>query len=208
MAIWLITSHKKGVASTQLARDIQVTQKTAWFILHRLRQATPTKSFNGPLKGFVEADETFIGGKERNKHAADRAGNISGFKGKSVVLGMLERGGELRAFHIPSVKARDITPLVTRHVALGSNLMTDEYPVYSNLPTHYPSLFGHALEGEYVRKEFIHTNGIEGAWSLLKRQIYGIHHWVSDKHLNRYVSENDLALQSPGNGRRGPASTH
>lgn len=87
MAIWLITSHKKGIASTQLAKDIKVTQKTAWFMLHRLRHAAKTKSFNAPLKGDVEADETYIGGKEKNKHARDRKGGTQGGAGKAVVLG-------------------------------------------------------------------------------------------------------------------------
>jgi transposase-like protein len=91
MAIWLITAHKKGIASTQLAKDIGVTQKTAWFMLHRLRFAAQTKSFNRPLDGEVEADETFIGGKEKNKHAWQRTGGKQGGKGKVIVLGILER---------------------------------------------------------------------------------------------------------------------
>src|SRR3954451_15678287 len=97
MAIYLITSHKKGIASTQLARDIAVTQKTAWFMLHRLRHAAETKSFNAPLRGQVEADETFVGGKEKNKHANKKTPGGQGDANKAVVFGMLESGGELRA---------------------------------------------------------------------------------------------------------------
>jgi transposase-like protein len=97
MAIWLITSHKKGIASTQLARDIGVTQKTAWFMLHRLRHAAETKSFNAPLKGQVEADETYVGGKEKNKHADKKKPGSQGGANKAAVFGMLERGGDLRA---------------------------------------------------------------------------------------------------------------
>src|SRR3954451_14741716 len=97
IAIWLLTSHKKRIASTQLARDVGVTQKTAWFMLHRLRHAAKTKSFNKPLSGQVEVDETFVGGKEKNKHATKRKHLGTGGAGKIAVFGMLERGGELRA---------------------------------------------------------------------------------------------------------------
>jgi transposase-like protein len=189
MAIWLITSHKKGIASTQLAKDIKVTQKTAWFMLHRLRKAAETKSFNGPLRGFIEADETFVGGSERNKHASQRTGDKQGGSGKAVVFGLLERGGDIRAFHIPGAKARFISPMLENHVADGSNLMTDEAKLYEGMKGHYFRYSVNHSKGEYGRDGFIHINGIEGAWSLLKRQIYGIHHWVSTKHLNRYVSE-------------------
>src|SRR5580698_4341521 len=94
LAIWLITSHKKGIASTQLAKDLKVTQKTAWFVLHRLREAAATKSFNSPLTGFVEADETYIGGRETNKHKSKHTPKLHGGKGKAMVVGVLERGGD------------------------------------------------------------------------------------------------------------------
>lgn len=188
MAIWLITSHKKGIASTQLAKDIKVTQKTAWFMLHRLRHAAATKSFNAPLKGTIEADETYVGGKEKNKHAADRTGDTKGGKGKAVVLGMLERNGELRAVRMPDLKGRSVQGVITEHVEPGSVVMTDEHRSFRGLGGRYDHRRVNHSAGEYVRGD-AHTNGIEGAWSLLKRQIYGIHHWVSDKHLGRYVSE-------------------
>ena len=127
MAIWLITSHKKGVASTQLAKDIGVTQKTAWFILHRLRHAAQTRSFARPLAGEVEADETFIGGKEKNKHAWQRTGGKQGGAGKIAVLGMLERGGELRTGVTPSLSARAVQTVIRNNVASGTALMTDEH---------------------------------------------------------------------------------
>jgi transposase-like protein len=123
MAIWLITSHKKGVASTTLARDIGVTQKTAWFMLHRLRHAAQTRAFNRPLAGEVEADETFIGGKEKNKHAWQRTGGKQGGAGKIAVLGMLERGGELRTGVTPNLSARAVQTVIRDNVASGTALI-------------------------------------------------------------------------------------
>jgi transposase-like protein len=185
-AIWLITSHRKGIASTQLARDIKVTQKTAWFMLHRLRHAARTRSFNRPLRGIIEADETFVGGKERNKHASKRS-NKPGPGNKVVVFGVLERGGELRARPIERLgQARDE---IAKHVEPGSNVMTDDWGGYQGLERDYQHYTVNHNSGEYVRHYFAHINGIEGAWSLLKRQIYGIHHWVSAKHLSRYIDE-------------------
>jgi transposase-like protein len=181
-AIWLITSHRKGIASAQLARDIGVTQKTAWFMLHRLRHAARTRSFNRPLRGMVEADEAFFGGKDKNKHAHKR-----GKDDKVVVFGMLERGGELRARPVSSLK--DVKREIIENVEPESNLMTDEWPGYRGLDGRYNHHTVNHTSGQYVKNYFAHVNGIEGVWSLLKRQIYGIHHWVSGKHLHHYVAE-------------------
>lgn len=126
MAIWLLTSHKKGVASTQLARDIDVTQKTAWFMLHRLRAAAETKSFNEPLDGMVEADETFIGGKEKNKHADKRTPGSQGGANKIGVMGLMERGGELPARKMERLTAETMQAEVRANVRKGANLMTDK----------------------------------------------------------------------------------
>lgn len=187
MAIWMITSHKKGVASTTLAKDLKVTQKTAWFVLHRLRHAARTRSFNRRLNGEVEVDETFIGGKEKNKHADKRQNAGRGPVGKTVVFGALERGGEFRAKTIDSLK--DAKSQVIENVAPGSNVFTDEFTGYRGLKGRYNHHTTNHSAGEYVKHYFNHINGIEGAWSLIKRQIYGIHHWVSPKHLDRYLGE-------------------
>lgn len=187
-AIWLLTAHKKGIASTTLARDIGVTQKTAWFMLHRLRAAAETKSFNGPLGGTVEADETFVGGKEKNKHASKRKGGTQGGAGKPVVFGMIERGGELRAMVIPNRTRETLLRVVSAHVAPGSTVVTDEHSGYGHLHTRYTHKTVTHAKGEFSR-DSAHTNTVEGAWSLLKRQIVGIHHFVSGKHLGRYVAE-------------------
>jgi transposase-like protein len=190
MAVWLITNHPKGVASTTLAKDLKITQKSAWFVLHRLRHAARTQSFNAPLKGTVEADTTFVGGKEKNKHAKDRKGGTQGGAGKAVVLGILERDGELRAGHVADTKGSTLKGIVRGNVAPGAAVMTDEDRSFKGLnKTHLHLAVNHSA-GEYVRMGgFVHTNSIESVWALLKRQIIGIHHWVSPKHLDRYVQE-------------------
>jgi transposase-like protein len=160
-AIWFITSHKKGIASTTLAKDLKVTQKTAWFMLHRLRHAARTRSFNRPLQGTVELDETFIGGKDRNRPRHKR-----GKDRKTPVFGMLERNGELRA-----------RPL------------RDDWPPYGLLDVRYQRHSVAHSKDEYARDGYIHVNSLESFWSQLKRQIYGIHHWISRKHTHRYISE-------------------
>lgn len=189
MAVWLLTSHKKGIASTTLARDLDVTQKTAWFMLHRLRHAALTKSFNAPLDGTVEVDETFVGGKEKNKHARDRVGGTQGGKGKAVVLGLLDRDGDLRTVHTTNLRGANVKGIIAEHVEPGSTVMTDEHVSFVGLAKHYTHLTVNHSRGEYAREGGVHTNSIEGVWSLLKRQIIGIHHFVSKKHLSRYLDE-------------------
>ena len=137
MAIWLITSHKKGIASTQLAKDIKVTQKTAWFMLHRLRHAARTRSFNRPLDGTVEIDETFVGGKEGNKHAKDRAARGHPSKGKAIVMGMLERDGEFRTQIIPDTSVKTLHPIIGQNVQRGAAVVTDDMPAYKGLGGWY-----------------------------------------------------------------------
>jgi len=202
MAIWLITSHKKGIASTALAKDLKITQKSAWFVLHRLRYAARTKSFNKPLKGEIEIDETFLGGKERNKHASKRKHKGTGGvgSGKTPVLGMLERGGELRAMKVESVKGAELQGKVREHVEYGAVVMTDEWGGYRGLDKLYAHHKVNHASGEYVRDEFIHTNGVEGAWSHFKRQVYGIHHWISGKHADLYVGEFTWRYNRRGEG--------
>lgn len=189
MAIWLITSHKKGISSVQLAKDVGVTQKTAWFMLHRLRHAAQTRSFNRPLDGMVEADETFVGGKEKNKHASRRTGGKQGGAGKVAVLGILEREGELRTGITPSLSARNVQTAIRQNVTQGALVLTDEHRSFQGLAKDYIHHTVNHSAGEYVRQFYIHTNGIESVWALFKRQIIGTHHWLSPKHLHRYLGE-------------------
>lgn len=188
-AIWLITSHKKGIASTQLAKDLKITQKSAWFVLHRLRHAAKTRSFNRPLSGTVEADETMFGGAEKNKHKSKRNPDNRGHTGKAIVFGVLERGGEIRAEHVGDLKGQTVRQFVRKNVRARSTLMTDEHRSYSGMGAHYSHHAVSHSAGEYVRDYTIHINSIEGAWGLFKRQVYGIHHHVSPKHLGAYLSE-------------------
>jgi len=185
-AIWMITSHKKGIASTQLAKDIKVTQKTAWFMLHRLRHASETKSFNAPLDGDVEIDETYVGGKSKSMHAKARKERKQ--YNKATVIGVLKRDGELRAAHIPAATRAKLHGTVHDNVSKDARLITDSASMYKGLNGQYNHHTVNHTTGEYVRGE-VHTNSIESVWGLFKKQINGTHHWVSKKHLQSYINE-------------------
>jgi transposase-like protein len=187
-AIWLITSHKKGIASTQLAKDLKITQKSAWFVLHRLRYAAKTKSFARPLAGEVEIDESVFGGKEGNKHVTKRNPKNINTVGKTVVMGMVERQGEARAFVVPNLKAKTLKGEIAKNVAWGTTVMTDELHSYKGLPAHYKHQSVTHSHAKYVDGN-VHVNTVEGMWSLFKRQYHGTHHWISAKHMNAYLGE-------------------
>jgi transposase-like protein len=188
--IYLITAHKKGISSLQLSRDLSITQKSAWFLLHRVRFSLGLNAGSEKLKGIVEADETFIGGNEKNKHKSKKTEDNQGrsLKTKSAVAGVIERGGELRAKQVDSTKGYHLKPFVISHTDFGSKLMTDEWIGYKGLSALYKHSFVKHNEGEYVTGD-CHTNAMEGFWSLLKRGVNGIYHSVSSKHLQRYVDE-------------------
>ena len=187
MAIWLHTSHKKGVSSCQLAKDIGVTQKTAWFMLGRIRKVMSHLTDSRAMLGVVEIDDTFIGGKESNKHKSKRTEGTQGRgsqKTKSTVFGMQEREGDLRAFKVQDLKGNTVQVLIRKHVDKDAHIISDEYRGYQNISqdsVNHPA-------GEYVRGD-IHTNSIENAWSLFKRGVIGVYHKVTDKHLQRYLDE-------------------
>lgn len=188
-AIYLVTAHKKGISSLQLHRDLGVTQKTAWFLLHRIRHTLGLPQTE-QLEGIIEADETFIGGAEKNKHKHKKIDNAQGrsVKGKSAVAGLLERDGEVRAQKVPNTSGYNLRTFVVNNVAFGSTVNTDEWGGYNGLAQRFQHKRINHLIGEYVNGE-THTNGMEGFWSQLKRSIYGCYHSVSDKHLQNYLDE-------------------
>lgn len=189
--IWLIANAKNGVSSYEVARSIGVTQKTGWFMLHRIRLAMQSGTFE-KLKGEVEVDETFIGGRTGNmtkerRARAEKYGLTTGGASKSIVLGFLERGGEVRTFHIAHRRKTKVIPAVKDNVEAGAAVYTDALNSYRKLYEEYThKVVDHAIE--YVNGR-VHTNGLENFWSLLKRTLRGTYVSVEPAHLFRYLDE-------------------
>src|SRR5229473_1451700 len=186
-AMWLIVNCKNGISSCEVARDLGITQKSAWFMDHRIRFALYSGSFE-KLSGHVEADETFIGGKARNMHITERKRRITGTGGKdkTAVIGIVERGGKVRTSVIPNRKKKVLQAEVRKHVEAGSALYTDALKSYEGLGEFEHQVIDHAVS--YVEGN-IHTNGLENFWSLLKRGINGTYVSVEPFHLFRYLDE-------------------
>jgi transposase-like protein len=187
-AMWQIVNCKNGVSSYEISRALGLTQKTAWFLDHRIRFALHQGSFDKMLSGEVEADETFIGGKARNMHKEKRASRITGTGGKdkTPVMGILERGGKVRTKGIPNRKKNAVQSEVRKHVEAGSALYTDSLQSYSGLDEFQHGVVDHAVQ--YVDGK-VHTNGLENFWSLLKRGLNGTYVSVEPFHLFRYLDE-------------------
>lgn len=191
LAMYIISNHSKGISSLQLASWLNVTQKTAWFLNHRIREMLNETGKGDLLSGTVEIDETYIGGKESNKHKHKRNPK-KGVSGKTMVIGAIQRGGKLTTKVMPHTDIENVQLFIDNTVERNSNMVTDESHAYNRVHLNYKHETVKHREKEYVRKDNkqVHTNNIEGYWNILKKQIVGIHHFVTAKHLQRYCNEN------------------
>jgi transposase-like protein len=186
-AMYLLVTARKGISSMQLAKEIGITQKSAWFVLHRLREACGGKLEK--LRGMIEIDETFVGGKEGNKHAKKKLKAGRGSVGKTAVVGMRQRGGRTIAMPMQGTDAETLQAAICANVEIGSTLFTDEHSGYVGLDgLFYNHQTVNHTAGEYTQG-VASTNAIESVWAVLKRGVYGVYHQVSKKHLARYVDE-------------------
>ena len=191
-AIWLITSHKKGIASTQLAKEINVTQKTAWFMQQRIRHCFFVEN-NNMLEGIIEADESFYGGKNINRHRDKKVKNNQGrsFKDKTPVFGMIARGGKMTAIVTKNTSKNSLQKLIKKFVKPESIFISDDWKGYIGLDSEYSHYTVKHSGNKYVNMHdpFYHTNHIEGAWKIMKNSLRDMYSFVSKKHLQVYVDE-------------------
>ena len=193
-AMYLISTSKKGVSSLQLAEQLGITQKTAWFVNHRIREMLKDDS-KEPLDGEFEIDETYVGGKNKNRHKNKKVENSQGrsHKDKTPVVGVLQRNGKLRLFVVENTSTQTLHTIMGNNVIEKSTVITDAYLSYKGLEARYTHVtVKHDDGGGYVvtiGDNKFHTNNIENFWSTFKRGIIGIYHFVSAKHLERYCTE-------------------
>ncbi|HEY5058025.1 MAG TPA: IS1595 family transposase [Gaiellaceae bacterium] len=192
LAFYLLCSSKKGMSAHQIHRMLGVTYKTAWFMAHRIRYAMDQPPFTRALEGVVEADETYVGGKERNRKRQDKQRKTGRGTDKTPVVALVERGGEVRSFRMANVTGAEIKGAIRRNVARGARIMTDSFASYRGLGKEFASheYVSHS-DGEYVRGD-VHTNTAENYFSILKRGIDGTYHHISEAHLPRYLAEFDF----------------
>ena len=189
LATYILSVHSKGISSLQLSHWLGVTQKTAWHLNHRIREMLTDKALE-LLEDIVEVDETYVGGKIFNKHVSKREA-LKGLDNKTMVFGAVQRKGKVLTRVIPHTNTENIEKAISDFVAEGSTMVSDEHRAYNKVGERYNHKRVNHRNKEYVRREDIpvHTNNIEGYWNILKKQIDGIHHSVSPKHLQRYCNE-------------------
>ena len=189
--MYIVSCTKKGMSSCQLAREIKVTQKTAWFMLHKIR-GLYGQSDATALSGSVEMDEMYLGGRETNKHESKRTEGTQGrsTKTKTPIFGMLERDGKVVAMKVENTQGKTLMPIVEQFIEKGATTYTDDANIYNSLSKKgYEHLFVNHSQREYVRANDIHTNGIEGFWAHFKRVIFSTYHCVSKDYVQRYIDE-------------------
>lgn len=200
-AIYLMCESRKGISANQLKRTLKVAYKTAWYLCHRIRKAVE-KADDALLTGIIEVDETYIGGKAKNMHESVKEQKIKGrgSVGKAMVLGAIERGGNVRLVREQRPDRKTLHAFIKAQISPEAEcIMTDEYPAYNGIETEtteHVKVNHH--KGEYVRGE-AHTNGVENVWSLFKRSIVGAYHQVSEKHLDRYLDEFEFRFNNRNN---------
>lgn len=195
--LYVFVNHKKGMSSHQLARDMKITQKSAWFMLHRLRQGFKCPIFKSMLENEVEIDETYLGGSNSNRHWNKKVPNSQGrsWKDKTPILVMIERNGKAIAQVVPNVKKETLESIIIKHVEKGSNIYTDEWLAYNELyKTYNHQIVNHRIK-QYVNGK-ASTNSAENFNSHLKRGVYGTYHQVSKKHLSKYIDEFTLRFNT------------
>ena len=201
LAIYLFTSLKKGLSSIQLSKYLSITQKSAWFMLQRIREVMDDSGNNGKFSGTCEVDETYIGGKAQNMHMSKRI-KANGVYDKSVIMGIINRDTkQVKGIKVDDATSYSLVNKINENINESSIVITDEHKSYKSIPNSYNHKSVNHSKGEYVkesstnkrgeeRKAFkVHTNSIEGFWSQLKRGINGIYHWASKKHIQKYVNE-------------------
>jgi transposase-like protein len=193
-ATHLMMASKKGMSALQISRMIGVTYKTAWFLCHRIRESLRDRTDEQPLGGegkIVEADETYVGGKDSNRAKSKRQGRQAARETKEPVVALVERGGRVRSFHVPDVNSKNLRPILYEQIRAATHLMTDASPIYPKIGEQFAAhtYVNHSID-EYVRGE-TSTNTVESYFAILKRGVVGTFHHVSAQHLKRYVGEFD-----------------